>query len=364
VSQATLGFANASPPPPRDRRAALALALAEGVGPVRHKRWSHADGGAEHALERRLTGDVRARALDLADAALESTKACHAHLVLLGDDAYPTALLDLSDPPPALWALGDRSLHAGTRPCVAIVGTRDATAYGERAAASLGRTLAGAGVVVVSGMARGIDAAAHVASLDAGGGTIAVLGSGVDVAYPRSHRALHRRIVTEGLVLSELPPGSAPTPGAFPRRNRIIAALARATIVVEAGFRSGALITAGVALELGREVGAVPGPIDVGQAAGSNALLRDGAAVVAEAGDAVALAGLAASAPNVSAVPEPAALGEDELTVWRALATRVADVDTLCTLTELPARRCVAALGALEAAGHVRMDFGGTVARS
>lgn len=363
AAQVSLGLGIPGPAAPTDRRAALALALADGVGPVRHRQWSADDGGAEQALRRRLTQEARTRALDAADRALDDGAACGATLVLSGETAYPGALLELADPPPALWLLGDASLLAPERAAVAVVGTRDATAYGDRAARSIAHALAESGVVVVSGMARGIDAAAHLAALDAGGATVAVLGCGVDVPYPRHHRALHRRLVERGLVVSELPPGSAPSPGAFPRRNRIVAALSRAAIIVEAGVRSGALITASLALELGRDVGAVPGPIDSATAAGTNALLRDGAAVIAEPADALALAGVACAASGRSG-GEPPALDGDARIVWDALAVSAHDVDALCDTVGLPAPRCLAALGALEAAGHVRTGFDGTLSRT
>src|ERR1700745_2844520 len=157
---------------------------------------------------------------------------------------YPNELLDLAQPPTELYAIGDES--ALSKPRVAIVGTRNSTGYGERAT----RT-----------MARGIDAAAHRTAIEEGGATVAVLGTGVDVSYPVGHRDLHRKIGEHGLVLSENPPGAKAQKGSFPKRNRIIAALAPVTIVVEAGFRSGALNTASQALELGRTVAAVPGPI-------------------------------------------------------------------------------------------------------
>ena len=159
-----------------------------------------------------------------------------------GDDDYPAALLDLPEPPAILWRIGSLDLLQG--PVVAIVGTRQATLYGERVTREIAGALARAGASVVSGMARGIDGVAHVAALDAGGRTVAVLGTGVDIAYPPSHRALHRRIATSGLLLSELPPGAHSHGGSFPQRNRLIAALARLTIIVEAPIKSGALITA------------------------------------------------------------------------------------------------------------------------
>lgn len=352
-----------------DRRAALALALVDGVGPVSYRRWATADGGADASLARRVDAAGRARALAAADEVLRRTADAGAALLLADDPDYPAPLLELPDPPPALWCLGDSRLLAPAAARVAIVGTRSATPYGHRATSALAGAAADAGAVVVSGMALGIDATAHLAPLDRGARTIAVLGSGVDVPYPRAHRALHRRIVAHGLVLSELPPGTAPTAGAFPRRNRIVAALSQATLVVEAGARSGALITAAVALDLGRDVGAVPGPVDAPESAGTNALLRDGAAVIAEPADLLDLLGLATrpatgtARRDQPAAAEPVGLGDDERAVWTALAAPAADADALAARAGVSPRACGAALGMLEAAGHVRVALDGSVSR-
>jgi DNA processing protein len=277
-------------------------------------------------------------------------------LLLRGDQAYPPALLDLPDPPPHLFALGDPATAAP--PAVAIVGTRSSSAYGERITRELASALARAGAVIVSGMARGIDTVAHRAALDAAGRTVSVLGTGIDVPYPAAHAPLHRAIAARGLVLSEHAPGERATPGSFPRRNRLIAALAQVTIVVEAGARSGALITAGHALDLGRTVAAVPGPIDAPQSAGTNELLRDGAAVVASLADAVALLGLTEPVRR-----PPPDLGGDERAVWDALARGPADLDALAARCELPARRCVTAVTALELAGAIECALTGEIRR-
>jgi DNA processing protein len=348
-----------------DPVAALALSFVDDVGPVTYRAWATADGGADRAFRSRVGGSQQARASHAASDALRRAASSGATLLLVGDDAYPGALLELGDPPPALWCLGSLALLDEARPRVAIVGTRSATGYGLRAAASLASQAAASGVVVVSGMARGIDAAAHVAALEAGGDTIAVLGSGVDVPYPRAHHALHRRIVAHGLVLSELPPGARPTAGAFPRRNRVVAALSRATVVVEAGVKSGALITAGLALDLGRDVAAVPGPIDTPQAGGTNALLRDGAAVITDAADLLDLVGVPRACEGIArrSAAAPTELGGDELLVWTALADAAPDLDVLSGRTGLGPRACAAAIGLLEAGGHVQTGFDGSIAR-
>lgn len=200
--------------------------------------------------------------------------------------SLPACLGDLSRPVAGLWYLGaTEALEAAPYRHVAIVGTREASPYGIRVAECLATACAKAGLVVVSGLARGVDAAAHRAALAAGGLTIGVQGTGVDVPYPASHRALHEALATRGLVLGEMEPGTLATPGCFPRRNRIIAALSHVTVVVEAGYKSGAINTATQALELGRVVAAVPGRMDEERAMGSNRLLRDGAHVISDVED-------------------------------------------------------------------------------
>lgn len=198
----------------------------------------------------------------------------------------PGCLGDLSIPPAGLWCLGDPSLleNAPDRH-VAIVGTRECSAYGDRTASRLAAACVRAGLVVVSGLARGVDAAAHRGAMKAGGRTIAVLGTGVDVPYPVGHRTLHSEVQRAGLVVSEMEVGTKATPGCFPRRNRLIAGLARAVLVIEAPFKSGAINTSNWAMELGRTVAAVPGQIDDPRSAGSNRLLHDGAHVITDVDD-------------------------------------------------------------------------------
>jgi DNA processing protein len=275
----------------------------------------------------------------------------------IGDERYPAGLLDLRFPPRVLWAIGD--LDTLRPPVVAIVGTRKATPYGMRATREIAGALARAGACVISGMARGIDGAAHIAALDARGRTAAVLGTGVDIAYPVGHRPLHARIREYGLLLSEEPPGSHAGPGSFPRRNRIIAALASITIVVEAGVKSGANSTAGHALDLGRTLAAVPGPIDAPQSAGANALLRDGAIVITEVADALQLAGLTPPFRR----PDPEVTTAAERAVWTALADGALDVDTLTLRSGLPARECLAAVTTLELGGAIECALTGEIRR-
>ena len=273
-----------------------------------------------------------------------------------GTDEYPPELLDLPSPPDPLYAIG--RISALAKPRVAIVGTRNSTAYGERTARSLTRSLVRAGVSVISGMARGIDAAAHRTAIEEGGNTVAVLGTGIDVPYPVGHRQLHRSIGEHGLVLSENPPGASAHAGAFPKRNRIIAALAPVTIVIEAGFKSGALNTASQALELGRVVAAVPGPIDSEQSRGSNQLSRDGAVVIASVDDALALLGV--SAPKDRPIPN---LPENERRVWDALEGGLFEVDALAAKSRLSTPECLAAVTSLEIMGLVDCSAAGEIRR-
>jgi DNA processing protein len=202
-------------------------------------------------------------------------------------DAYPPALLDLRDPPAALYVAGERGrlVELLEQPAVTVVGGRRATPYGLEVARGLGRGLAAAGITVVSGLALGVDGTAHRGALEGSGRTLAVLASGADVPYPRSHRALYARVRERGVVISEMPPGTPALRWGFPARNRIMAALGSLTIVVEAEEGSGSLITAACAADIGREVGAVPGRVTLRRADGSNRLLRDGAQVIRGAED-------------------------------------------------------------------------------
>ncbi|MEP7383394.1 MAG: DNA-processing protein DprA [Gemmatimonadota bacterium] len=269
----------------------LALACVPGVGPVSVRRLTteHAtvhDAFAAAAVD----AATQDRALALARRVRERCADRGIDVLTPNEARYPSTLLDLEDPPAILYSLG--RLELVEVPSVALVGARRATPYGLLVARDFARQLAHAGVSIVSGLAMGVDAAAHASALDAHGATVAVQGTGVDVAYPRSNSGLHARLAREGLVLSELPPGRPAHPGAFPRRNRLIAALADVVVVVEAGCKSGALITAQLGGALGRLVAAVPGPIDRETSVGANHLLRDGAHVVASVEDVLALLAL------------------------------------------------------------------------
>ena len=201
------------------------------------------------------------------------------------DAAFPPRLRSIHDPPPGVFVRGAGSLEVLSEPAVAVVGARSCSEYGAHVARALARELAAAGVVIVSGLARGIDGWAHRGALERGGHTVAVLGCGIDRDYPRAHAALAAQLAETGLIVAEYPPGVAPAPWRFPARNRIVAGLSLATVVVEARVRSGALITADLALEEGREVLAVPGEITSPLSKGTNALLRLGATPVTAAAD-------------------------------------------------------------------------------
>jgi DNA processing protein len=203
--------------------------------------------------------------------------------VCRGDLRYPTALAAIGDPPETLWIRGHPD--ALQAPCVGIVGSRAASPYALEVAHQLGADLARRGITVISGMARGVDSAAHRGALDGGGATIAVFGCGVDVIYPREHAALAEQICVQGALVSELAPGTPPLPHNFPNRNRIISGLSLAVVIVEAADQSGSLITARCALEQGRDVLAVPGNILGGRNCGAHRLLRDGAKLVESAND-------------------------------------------------------------------------------
>ena len=260
---------------------------------------------------------------------------------------YPPLLRELHDAPPGLFLRGAGENELLVRPSVAIVGARACSSYGAQVARLLGRELGAAGLVVVSGLARGVDSEAHRGALESGGVTVAVLGCGVDRDYPAAHAQLASRICEAGLVLSEYAPGVEPAPWRFPARNRIIAGLAAATVIVEARERSGALITADFALEAGREVFAVPGEITSSLSAGTNALIRLGATPLTSTGDVLDALGIAA--PDVPA-PE---VGENATVVLGALADRPAGADELARTTGLDAAAVATALAELELAGAV-----------
>ena len=268
------------------------------------------------------------------------------------DPAFPPLLRAIHDPPPGLFLRGDADPELLARPAVAVVGARACSAYGRQVARALGRDLAASGLAVVSGLARGIDAEAHRGALEAAGATVAVLGCGIDRNYPAMHRELARQIAATGLVVSEYATGVEPAPWRFPARNRVVAGLCAATVVVEARERSGALITADFALEEGREVFAVPGEITSALSAGANALLRLGATPLTCAQDVLESYGLAFPG---TVTPT---LGETAAVVLERIRDGAAGADELTRATGLAAGELAAALTELELAGAVREEDG------
>jgi DNA processing protein len=266
--------------------------------------------------------------------------------------AFPPLLRAIHDPPAGLYLRGTAGSELLDVPAVAIVGARACSAYGRQVARGLGRELAAAGILVVSGMARGVDAEAHRGALDAGGRTVAVLGCGIDRDYPAAHRALAAEIAAAGLIVSEYAPGVEPAPWRFPARNRIVAGLCGATVVVEARERSGALITADFALEEGREVFAVPGEITSALSAGSNALLRLGATPLTAACDVLEHFGIA---PPVQPLPE---LEEAQKAVLAHVDELAVSADELVRKTGMEAAALAAVLTELELLGLVASEEG------
>ena len=312
---------------------------------LRRLRARAADPAAQ-AFVRRF--DARAHRTDIA--ALGIAAVC-AHA-----EAFPAPLRDLRDPPPVLYATAPAVLSSGDEPAAAVIGSRRPSEYGRTVAYGIGRGLGAAGVPVVSGLALGIDAIAHRGCLDGGGRTVAVLACGVDVPYPRTNRGLYERIRECGTVVSEMPPGTRPRRWLFPARNRIMAALGRLTVVVEAAERSGTLITADCAAEIGRDVAAVPGRVTSDAAAGTNGLLRNGAALVTGAQDVLDLL-YGVGARSVPGPPEPQ-LDERDRAVLEAVS-RGGGLDEIGREVGLSAAAVRAALARLERGGLVRRAASG-----
>jgi DNA processing protein len=281
------------------------------------------------------------------------------------DPAYPPALSAIIDPPPVLWLRGQ--VAALEAPAVAIVGSRAATPYGLAVGEQLAADLAAHGVVIVSGLARGVDSAAHRGALAAAGCTVAVLGSGADVVYPREHEALAREIEHHGAILSELVPGTPPQKHFFPQRNRVISGLSRAVVVIEAGEKSGSLITARCALEQGREVLAVPGNVLTGRNRGAHRLLRDGAKIVESADDILEELGTPGqgvgnhSPPGRPGNGPPTPLEDPVLACFTA--GEPSDLDAIVERTGLSTARLLPRLFELELRGRVRRAGGGRFVR-
>jgi len=346
---------------PAERPYWIAFSHVPGIGPARFGALRTRFGGARRAWsanERALGEVLDRRSLDALvtvrrrlepDEAMAAVGRRGAWAITVEDPEYPPQLRTIDGPPFVLYGQGD--LARLSAPAVAVVGTRDASKYGRDAAALLAGGLAAAGVTVVSGLARGIDAAAHQAALEHGR-TVAVLGTGLDQAYPAANGWLQARIATHGALVTEYPLGSSPEPGNFPARNRIVSGLALATVVVEAGVKSGALITARLALEQGRDVLAVPGSIFHGAAAGTNALLASGAGVARSADDILAALDLATVAVRPSR--QPVVADPTQAALLAAMTGEGTHIDVLARTTGLPVTEVARALQLLELGGLVR----------
>ncbi len=285
--------------------------------------------------------------------------------ISVGDIGYPTALAAIHDPPPTLWVKG--RADALRTPSVAIVGSRAASPYALEVARRLGADLARRGVTIVSGMARGVDSAAHRGALEGGGVTIAVFGCGADIIYPREHAALANSICERGALVSEFPPGTRPLKGHFPQRNRIISGMSLAVVVVEAAEGSGSLITAEFALEQGRAVLAVPGNVLGGRNCGAHALLRDGAKLVECADDILEEipAGIRDWGLGISATAEskPSKLASQDPVLRRMTEGETYDLDELSHVSGVDRVRLLPRLLELEISGAVRRVEGGRFVR-
>ncbi|HEU5218736.1 MAG TPA: DNA-processing protein DprA [Gemmatimonadales bacterium] len=353
-----------------EREAYVTLALVPGIGAARLRALLARFGTAHGALAApsaslcAVSGISGAAATAITMAkrasgrrALAALEEIGGHMLLPSDPGFPPLLREIPDPPTYLFALGN--LHALERPAVAIVGSRDHSAYGAEVCRGVARAAAQAGLAVISGMARGLDAVAHAGALEAPGLTIGVLGNGFGVIYPAANRDLYERVARTGLLLTEFPPGERPTAGSFPRRNRLISGLARVTVVVEAAVRSGALQTSTCALEQGRDVMAVPGPITSPVSGGTNRLIRDGATPLLELDDLLVHFPEALRAASPNAAAEPGALAPVEGRIVNALWAGPRPVEDLVEATGAPVWAALDALSVLELGGRVRQEAGG-----
>jgi len=300
-----------------------------------------------------------------AEAAIRKAKDQAIVAITWNDAAYPVALTTIADPPPVLWTRG--RVDALSAPAVAIVGSRAASPYALAVAEQLAHDLAACGLVVVSGLARGVDSAAHRGALAGAGVTVAVLGSGVDVMYPPEHESLAKEIDKAGAVVSELVPGTPPQPWFFPLRNRIISGLSRAVVVIEAGEKSGSLITARCALEQGRDVLAVPGNVLSGRNRGAHGLLRDGAKIVESADDILEELGMTRCADQSTGSGPGSSPGEGRPVSDPILAClplgEPSDLDAIAERSGLSTARLLPRLFALELQGAVARIGGGRFIR-
>lgn len=357
----------------------LRLARSRRVGPSTFIRLMRTHGSARAALEAlpQVASDAGARnyasfSVQQAQAEMDAGERAGAHMLCLGAPDYPPHLALIPDPPPVLWAIGNLAL--ARRPAVGLVGARNASSLGQRMARLLAEGLGAAGYAVASGLARGVDTAAHHASLDSG--AIAALAGGVDTVYPRENQALWQSISERGLLLSEAPMGTSPQARHFPRRNRIISGVSLGIVVIEGAAKSGSLITARNALDQGREVMAVPGsPLDP-RASGCNMLLRDGAVLVRSAADIIeclstpAQTVLPLEAPSPAAaikapkLPPPSASSSPQTSIHALLSTAPIDEDTLIRALGLPTAEAMEIIFGMELAGEITRHPGGQLSRA
>jgi len=344
----------------------LWLTRLDGLGPVKQKALLGAfgNGGGVYGAspeqlrcvpgisEHNLSVLTKNRDLDETAAFAKSLDEKGIRVVTICDSFYPDLLREIHDPPVLLYLLG--SLPDEGMPKVSLIGARRCTDYGLRAARDLSRSLAANGVVVVSGMASGIDSMAHKGAIEGGGLTVAVLGCGVDVCYPSENRDLRRQILENGCLISEYPPEEKPLPGYFPARNRIISGLSRITVVTEAAKRSGTLITVGQALDQGREVMAVPGNINSRQSEGTNSMIKDGAGVVTEADDILRALGIERKARRTDKPNRSANLAHNEKIVYDLVGPAPVYLDEIIEKSNSQAQTINYILMMLELRGLIR----------
>ncbi len=364
-----------------DRLDYLRLALVPGVGPRTLASLLEFFGSPGEVLRASLSrlGEVERVGPKIATAirdashnefASQVVKKCDEQkvtILLPGDPDFPRLLQELADPPPVLFMRG--SLTRTDQLAVAIVGTRHPTLYGRQVAETISRGLAKAGFTIVSGLARGIDAVAHRAAMDAGGRTIALLGSCVTDIYPPEHVSLAEDVIQHGAILSETDPFAKPKAGVFPQRNRLISGLSLGVIVVEAAERSGALITAQHAGEQGRDIFAIPGPVNSRVSRGCNRLIRDGAILVQDAQDVIEHLGPLVEAADVAddrVIHHPAELqlNDQETAVLQAIQTVPTDLDAIVQQSQLPVSRVLSTISVLEIRGMIRRSGGRSVIRT
>jgi DNA processing protein len=366
--------------PQQDRDALIRLALVNGVGPKTIAALIQHFGSAQEALSATLSqlrqvariGPKLATLIrdgaqsDLFDRVQSHCCDHGVSIALAGDPSFPRLLMELADPPIMLFVRGE--FTQADQLSMAMVGTRHCTTYGRTMAERIAKGLARYGLTIVSGLARGIDAVCHQAALDAGGRTIAVLGSSVTDIYPPEHAELARRVSNQGVLISETHPFAKPKAGVFPQRNRIISGLSLGVVVVEAADRSGSLITAKHAGEQGRDVFAVPGPATSRMSRGSNLLIRDGAILIQDAEDVIEHLGPLVEKADLGQGtvvhhPSELQLNEIEHAVLQAIESVPTDIDQVIAKSEMPVPRVLSTLSVLEMRGLIKRPSGRTVVR-